>query len=148
MRSTWSGFAPFLRATPLYGYAALDDLLGAEVFVKHENHLPTGAFKVRGGVNLVSRLDAGERERGVIAASTGNHGQSVAYAARLFGVRATIMRENFGRQIEILEFFRGLGVRYVCGAPAYSSPTRKLRFRSTLFSLTRRSQAIPYGFST
>jgi threonine dehydratase len=60
------------------------------VYLKHEHHLPTCAFKVRGGVNLMSRLSADERQRGVIAASTGNHGQSVAYAARLFGVRAII----------------------------------------------------------
>ncbi|MFL6012919.1 MAG: threonine/serine dehydratase, partial [Gaiellaceae bacterium] len=82
--------APYLRPTPLYGYGILDDLLGADVYVKHENHLPVGAFKVRGGVNLVSQLAEDERARGVIAASTGNHGQSIAYAARLFGVRATI----------------------------------------------------------
>lgn len=79
-----------LRPTPLYGYASLNELLGAEVFVKHENHQPVGAFKVRGGVNLVSRLSPEERRRGVIAASTGNHGQSIAFAARLFGVRAVI----------------------------------------------------------
>ena len=60
------------------------------MLVKHENHLPTGAFKVRGGVNLVSQLSEDERERGLIAASTGNHGQSLAYAGRLFGVRVTI----------------------------------------------------------
>jgi threonine dehydratase len=82
--------APHLRPTPLYAYSALDELLGAEVFVKHENHQPTGAFKVRGGVNLVSQLTADERERGVITASTGNHGQSIAFAARLFGVDAVI----------------------------------------------------------
>ena len=58
--------------------------------VKHENHLPIGAFKVRGGVNLVAQLSGDERSRGVISASTGNHGQSIAYAARLFGVRAII----------------------------------------------------------
>jgi len=82
--------APYLRPTPLYTYAALGELVGTEVWVKHENHQPVGAFKVRGGVNLVSQLDEDERRRGVIAASTGNHGQSVAYAARLFGVRATV----------------------------------------------------------
>jgi threonine dehydratase len=82
--------APYLRPTPLYAYAALSDLVGAEIWVKHENHLPVGAFKVRGGVNLVSQLGEEERRRGVIAASTGNHGQSVAYAANLFGVRAII----------------------------------------------------------
>jgi threonine dehydratase len=82
--------SPYLRPTPLYEYPTLGELVGAEVFVKHENHQPVGAFKVRGGVNLVSQLSAAERERGVIAASTGNHGQSIAYAARLFGVPATI----------------------------------------------------------
>jgi threonine dehydratase len=82
--------APYLRATALYSYPALSELVGAEVWVKHENHLPTGAFKVRGGVNLVSRLDDKERERGVVTASTGNHGQSIAYAAGLFGIRAVV----------------------------------------------------------
>jgi threonine dehydratase len=81
---------PHLRATPLFPYAGLDELLGAEVWVKHENHQPVGAFKVRGGVNLVSQLSEDERSRGLIAASTGNHGQSVAYAARLHGVTARI----------------------------------------------------------
>ena len=65
-------------------------MVGAELWVKHENHQPVGAFKVRGGINLVSRLPVDQRQRGVIAASTGNHGQSIAYASRLFGVRAII----------------------------------------------------------
>jgi threonine dehydratase len=82
---------PYLPRTPLAHYPALDELVSARMLVKHENHLPTGAFKVRGGVNLVSRLSPDERSRGVIAASTGNHGQSVAYAAQLFGVAATIV---------------------------------------------------------
>ena len=82
--------APHLPVTELRSYPSLSDALGAEVWVKHENRLPTGAFKVRGGVNLVAQLDAAERRAGLIAASTGNHGQSVAYAARLFGVGATI----------------------------------------------------------
>src|SRR5258708_39364485 len=58
---------------------------------KHENYQPVGAFKIRGGINLISQLSPLERERGVIAASTGNHGQSVAYAAHLFGVKARIV---------------------------------------------------------
>jgi threonine dehydratase len=82
--------APHLRPTPLYAYGALSELVGAEIFVKHENHLPIGAFKVRGGVNLVSQLSDGERRSGVITASTGNHGQSIAFAADLFGVRAIV----------------------------------------------------------
>src|SRR2546428_2950675 len=80
----------YLEPTPLRHYPGLSAVTGAETWVKHENFQPTGAFKVRGGVNLVSRLTEDERRRGVIAASTGNHGQSVAYAARLFGVQATI----------------------------------------------------------
>ena len=56
--------SPHLRPTPLFGYAGLDELLGAEILVKHENHQPVGAFKVRGGVNLISQLSAEERERG------------------------------------------------------------------------------------
>ena len=82
---------PYLLRTPLHSYPAINALLGTEVYIKHENYQPVGAFKVRGGINLISQLSPEERERGVIAASTGNHGQSVAYAARLFGVKARIV---------------------------------------------------------
>src|SRR4030042_6535651 len=82
--------APYLRPPPPYHYPLLDELIGAEVWVKHENHQPVGAFKVRGGINLAAQLSPEEKQRGLITASTGNHGQSVAYGARLFGVRAII----------------------------------------------------------
>jgi threonine dehydratase len=82
--------APHLPPTPLHHYPLLSDLVGAEVYVKQENAHPIGAFKVRGGINLVGSLSAAERARGVITASTGNHGQSVAYAGRIFGVPVTI----------------------------------------------------------
>jgi len=82
--------APHLRPTELRTYAALSEAVGTDVWVKHENLLPTGAFKVRGGINLVAQLGASERERGLISASTGNHGQSIAYAGRLFGAKAVI----------------------------------------------------------
>lgn len=82
---------PYLARTPLYSYPAINELVGTTLYIKHENYQPVGAFKVRGGINLVSQLSLEERERGVIAASTGNHGQSVAYAARLFGVKAIIV---------------------------------------------------------
>ncbi|HEY7621664.1 MAG TPA: threonine/serine dehydratase [Solirubrobacteraceae bacterium] len=101
-----------LRPTPLYSYAGLDELLGADVFVKHENHQPVGAFKVRGGVNLISQLSDEERGRGVIAASTGNHGQSIAYAARLFGVRATICVPEDANPVKVASM-RGLGAELV-----------------------------------
>ena len=81
---------PHIAPTPLRHSPAVSELLGADVYLKHENHLPTGAFKVRGGVNLISQLTPAEHEAGVIAASTGNHGQSVAFASRLFGVRAIV----------------------------------------------------------
>lgn len=82
--------APYLPRTALHRYPQLDELVGTRVWVKHENHQPVGAFKVRGGVNLVAQLTGEERQRGLICASTGNHGQSIAFAARLFGVRAII----------------------------------------------------------
>src|SRR5260221_4438312 len=82
---------PYLQRTPLYSYPAVNALLGTQAYIKHENYQPVGAFKVRGGINLISQLSPEERTRGVIAASTGNHGQSVAYAARLFGVKAIIV---------------------------------------------------------
>ena len=104
--------APYLQPTPLYRYPALDALTGAQVWVKHENHQPVGAFKVRGGVNLVSQLGADERRRGVIAASTGNHGQSVAYAADLFGVRAVIYMPERANPVKV-ESMRALGAEVV-----------------------------------
>jgi len=81
---------PYLPATPLHTYPTLSRLLGFTAYVKHENHNPTGAFKVRGGINLVSRLTPEERSLGVVTASTGNHGQSIALACSLFGVKAYI----------------------------------------------------------
>src|SRR5262245_47580336 len=80
-----------IRPTPLYEWPALSKLLGCRFFLKHENHTPTTAFKVRGGVYLVSRLSDEQRRRGIIGCTTGNHGQSLAYAARLFGVRCVLV---------------------------------------------------------
>jgi threonine dehydratase len=82
--------APYLRPTPLVRSDSLSELLGCEAYLKCENVQPIGVFKVRGGINLVSSLSEQERRAGVITASTGNHGQSIAYAARLFGVPAVI----------------------------------------------------------
>ncbi|MCC6443993.1 MAG: threonine/serine dehydratase [Armatimonadetes bacterium] len=80
----------YLPRTPFLHSAALSGRLCCEVYIKYENMQPIGAFKVRGGIYLLSRLSAEERQRGVITASTGNHGQSIAYAARAFGVKACI----------------------------------------------------------
>jgi threonine dehydratase len=80
-----------LNPSPLLKHPLLDEALGLNVWVKHENHNPTCAFKVRGGVNLVAQLSDEEKRRGVISASTGNHGQSIAFAARIHGVRCRIV---------------------------------------------------------
>src|SRR5947199_903338 len=80
-----------LKPTALYEWPALSRLLGCRYLLKHENHNPTTAFKVRGGVHLVGRLPDGQRRRGLIACTTGNHGQSLAYACRLFGVRCVLV---------------------------------------------------------
>jgi threonine dehydratase len=104
--------APYLRPTPVVTSPALDRLLGCRAYVKCENANPTRAFKVRGGVNLISRLSPDERGRGVISASTGNHGQSIAYAARLFGVRAIIAVPQDANPAK-LEAMRDLGAEIV-----------------------------------
>jgi threonine dehydratase len=77
--------------TPIRHYPVLSELLDADVWVKHENFQLLGAFKVRGGINLVSQTTLDERERGFVTASSGNHGQSVAYAARAFGAACTVV---------------------------------------------------------
>jgi threonine dehydratase len=86
--------------------------VGAEVWVKHENHQPTGAFKVRGGVNLVSQLSDEERERGLVCASTGNHGQSISFAAGLFGVPATVVVPENANPVKV-SFIRAFGAQLV-----------------------------------
>lgn len=114
---------PYLQPTPLRRYPALDRLVGAEVHVKHENFNPTGAFKVRGGINLISRLSEDERERGVIAASTGNHGQSVAYAARLFGVTAVICAPAAANPVKV-EAMQDLGAEVILEGERYDDARR------------------------
>lgn len=82
--------APHLPRTPLIRCEWLSDELDADVYLKREDTLPTGAFKVRGGLNLVTTIERAFRESGLIAASTGNHGQSIAYAGRAFDVPVVI----------------------------------------------------------
>jgi threonine dehydratase len=79
-----------VRPSPLMQHPLLDAETGLSLFVKHENHNPTGAFKVRGGLNLVRTLSTAERSRGVLTASTGNHGQSIALACRLEAVACAV----------------------------------------------------------
>jgi threonine dehydratase len=80
----------YLSPTPVLRPEALSESVGFQVALKCENLQPTGAFKVRGGINYMHNLDTASRERGVVTASTGNHAQSIAYAAREFGVQAVV----------------------------------------------------------
>ena len=81
-----------MPATPQYAWPLLAEALGSEVWVKHENHTPLGAFKVRGGLTYLHALaERGPACRGVISATRGNHGQSIAFAARRHGLTATIV---------------------------------------------------------
>jgi threonine dehydratase len=83
--------APYLSATPCRHYPTLDGVIpGAELFVKHENVQPTGSFKVRNGLSTITALDAAQRARGVVGATTGNHGAGLAYAGHQLGVDVTI----------------------------------------------------------
>ena len=87
-----SRMRPFFDASPIRHYPLLDDLIGYDIttWVKHENHLPTGSFKVRNAVASITALSDDEAARGVIAASTGNHGQGLAWAGAARGVSVTI----------------------------------------------------------
>ncbi len=103
---------PYLAPTPLRHSAGLSRLLGAEVWVKYESALPTSAFKVRGGVNLVSQLSPREREAGLICSSTGNHGQSIAYAGRLFGAPVIVGAPEGANPLKVAAM-RDLGAEVV-----------------------------------
>ena len=98
----------YLPRTPLQHNLALSRELGCEAYVKLENLQPIGAFKVRGGVYLASTLSKEERERGIIGASTGNHGQSLAYGANLFGIRCVIAMPEEANPMKV-ESMRALG---------------------------------------
>jgi len=118
MKYKWPSYQDILKAreiiqtylprTPLYSYPQLNDFLGTKVYVKHENHLPTVSFKVRGGINLMHNLKPEERKRGVVTASTGNHALSIATAGRLFDVPVTIVMPENANPVKIAAI-RSLG---------------------------------------
>lgn len=101
-----------LRPTALMWHPLLEAELGCTVRVKHENHNPTGAFKVRGGLNLLATLGADARARGIVTASTGNHGQSLAMACGLEGVPCTVY-VPLGNNPEKNAAMRGYGATVV-----------------------------------
>lgn len=98
--------------TPTWRYEALSRAVGRDVVVKHENMQPTGSFKVRGGLTLASRLDPDERAAGLVTCSTGNHAQSIAFAARAVGTRAVIVMPQCAPTVKV-EAVRRLGAQVV-----------------------------------
>ena len=102
----------YIPRTPLYSYPQLNQLLDAKVYVKHENYLPTRAFKTRGGINLISHLNREQKERGVVTASTGNHALSIAYASDLFGVPVTIVMPEKSNPTKV-KAIKSLGVNII-----------------------------------
>ena len=104
--------AAHLPPTPAWTYPVLNEAVGATVWIKHENAQPVGAFKVRGGLTLLASLSPQERAGGVVAASTGNHAQSVAYAARQFGAPCTIVMPENANPVKAASV-RALGAQLV-----------------------------------
>jgi threonine dehydratase len=104
--------APFLAPTPLVRSRGVSRLLECDAYLKLETVQPIGAFKVRGGLNLLASLGSDDRARGVITASTGNHGQSIAYAAREFGVPCTIGAPEGSNPLKVAAM-RDLGAQVV-----------------------------------
>jgi threonine dehydratase len=102
-----------VQPTPAHAWPLLSERLGASVVVKHENHTPTAAFKVRGGLVYVDRMRR-ERPRtaGLISATRGNHGQSLAFAARRYGVPVTILVPR-GNAVEQNRAMKALGAELV-----------------------------------
>ena len=99
--------------TPQYRWPLLDARVGTTVWVKHENHTPTGAFKVRGGLIYLEELcRTGGKPRGVVSATTGNHGQSVGFAARRYGIPAAVVVPH-GNSVEKNAAMRALGVEVI-----------------------------------
>lgn len=104
--------APYLLRTPLHRYAPLCDFLGMELYIKHENYQPIGAFKIRGGINFVAQLSEAERQRGLISASTGNHGQSIALAGKMFGVPVKMVVPETANSGKVAAM-RGMGAEVI-----------------------------------
>ena len=104
--------APYFQRTPLHYSIGLSEFLDAEVYIKHEEYLPLGAFKSRGGINLLSNLSAEERQRGLITSSTGNHGQSIASAGREFGIRVVIGLPENANPVKVA-VMRALGAELI-----------------------------------
>ncbi len=115
---------PHLSPTPLGQYPGLDRHIGAQLYVKHENHNPTGTFKIRGGINLMHHL-AGRGISGVTTYSTGNHGTSVATSARMFGLTATVVVPEGSNPLK-LQAIRDAGAELIEHGKDFEAAGRKV----------------------
>ena len=109
-----------LLPTPAYPWPRLAEAVGAEVWVKHENHTPTGAFKVRGGLVLAAGVAAEHPGTHLVSATRGNHGQSLAYAARAYGLEATVVVPE-GNDPDQNAAMRGFGAEVVVAGHDYQA---------------------------
>ncbi len=114
-----------LKPTALIEYPLLSHALGCRALVKHENHNPTGSFKIRGGLNLISNLSQSEKSRGVITATRGNHGQSIALACRQHGVHATVAVPE-GNNPEKNEAMRAFGAELIVSGRDFDEAREKV----------------------
>src|SRR3984885_797515 len=121
-----------IRPTPLIGSETLDRIVGAHVLLKPENLQKTGSFKIRGAYNRLMTLTDAQKARGVVAASAGNHGQALAYAATRAGISATIVMPTTGA-IAKVDAARSYGQEVVLAGVDYQAAraaARQLRERT------------------
>ncbi len=114
----------FLTPTPLRQYPSLDRLIDAQVFVKHENHNPTGTFKIRGGINFMHQL-IGIGAKGVITYSTGNHGTSVATSAEMFDLTAVVVVPEESNPLKI-QSIKDAGAELIVYGKDFEAAGRKV----------------------
>ena len=127
------------QATPQYNWALLSQRLGTECWVKHENHNPVGAFKIRGGLTYFDALkQRGELPQEVISATRGNHGQSIGWAARSHGVRCTIV-VPLGNSVEKNAAMRALGVQLI----EHGADFQEAREHATALAVQRKAHMVP-----
>ena len=112
IRQAQARIAPYALKTPLLRMECLDAALGCQVYVKAECMQRTGSFKLRGAMNRALTLTPEERARGIVAASSGNHGRAISYAARLLGAKATVVMPRQAPEIKI-QAIRALGAEVI-----------------------------------
>src|SRR5215469_15705670 len=127
--------AGIIKPTPLLRSDTFDRLVGSQIFLKPENRQKTGSFKIRGAFNRLASMSAEEARRGVIAASAGNHGQALSYAATRAGIRGTIVMPR-SAAIAKIDATRGYGQNVVLEGNDYQEA------RMAALELQRRSGAV------